>query len=251
MARLVMVHGAFGSAHVWEPVTPGLVARGHSVETFDLPGQGADPTPASEVSLEAYAARVLEVLASGPAAVLVGHSMGGMSITQAAARAPELIESLIYVAAFMPEPGESLIALTHFPEAAGDMIQANLQVEGEPPVGRLSDQAAAAAIYSCCTPEQVAWGLAHRGVQPLAPMTQPLELDADRAEAFRALPRRYVTCLRDNCIMPAMQRLMLERAGCDPVLELDTDHAPYLSRSDELIDALDRLASLSAPVAGV
>lgn len=250
MARLVMVHGAFGSAHVWEPVTPGLIARGHTVEAFDLPGQGADPTPPSAVSLEAYAARVLEVLANGPAAVLVGHSMGGMSVTQAAARAPELIEALIYVAAFMPEPGESLMALTHFPEAEGDMIQANLEVEGEPPIGRLSDEAAAAAIYNCCTPEQVVWGLAHRGAQPLAPMAQPLELDAEREAAFRALPRRYVTCLRDNCIMPAMQRLMFERAGCDPVLKLDTDHAPYLSRSDELVDALDQLASLRPAIAG-
>jgi pimeloyl-ACP methyl ester carboxylesterase len=250
MARLVMVHGAFGSAHVWEPVTPGLVARGHTVEALDLPGQGADPAPVPEVSLDAYATRVLEVLAAGPPATLVGHSMGGMSITQAAARAPELIEALIYVAAFLPEPGESLMALTHFPEAAGDMIQANLEVDGEPPVGRLSDEAAAAAIYNCCTPDQVAWGLAHRGVQPLVPMTQPLELDAELEAAFRALPRRYVTCLRDNCIMPAMQRLMFERGGCDPVLELDTDHAPYLSRTDELVDALDRLASLRPAVAG-
>ena len=42
-----------------------------------------------------------------------------------------------------------------------------------------------------------------------------------------------------------MQRLLLERAGCDPVIELDTDHAPQLSRTDELVAALDALASLS------
>jgi pimeloyl-ACP methyl ester carboxylesterase len=245
-----MVHGAFLSSHIWEPPTPGLVARGHTVEAIDLPGQGADPTPLSDVSLDAYARRVVEVLAGGPPAVLVGHSMGGMSITQAAARVPEQIEALIYVSGFLPEPGESLLELTHFPEAAGDMIQANIQVDGDPPVARLPDEAVTAAIYNCCTAEQVTWALARRGNQPLAPMGEPFRLDAANADAYAALPRRYITCLRDNSIMPAMQRLMFERAGCDPVIELDADHAPYLSRTDELVDALDRLASLRPAVAG-
>ncbi|HTU31507.1 MAG TPA: alpha/beta fold hydrolase, partial [Solirubrobacteraceae bacterium] len=137
MARLVMVHGAFSDARVWERVTPGLQAAGHSVQTLDLPGQGEDPTPVEQVSLDRYAAKVIEALSQGPPAVLIGHSMGGMSITQAAARAPESIQALIYVAAFLPEEGESLIDLTRRPEAAGDMIQANMRIEGEPPVGRL------------------------------------------------------------------------------------------------------------------
>lgn len=250
MARLVMVHGAFGGAHVWEPVTPGLQDAGHTVETLDLPGQGDDETPLSEVSLDAYAERVIELLRSGPPAVLVGHSMGGMTVTQAAARAPEQIEALIYVSAFIPADGESLMDLTHRPEAAGDMIQSNIEVSGEPPVARLSDEAAKAAIYNNCTDEQAAWGITRRGGQPVIPMTQPLRVDPEHADAFAALRRSYVTCLRDNCIMPAMQRFMFERAGCDPVIELDTDHAPYLSKTSELVAAIDRLANLSPAVAG-
>lgn len=243
MARLVMVHGAFGGAHVWEPVTPGLEALGHTVEAIDLPGQGNDTTPIAEVSLDAYAAKVIGVLSQGPPAILVGHSMGGMTITQAAARAPELVRALIYVAAFLPQDGESLVTLTRFPEAAGDMIQANIQVEGDPRVARLSDEASRAAIYNRCTEEQTAWALERRGSQPVIPMTQPLQVDPDKAQAFMALPRSYVTCLQDNCIMPKMQRLMFERAGASPVIEIDTDHAVYLSRTDELVAAIDQLAS--------
>jgi pimeloyl-ACP methyl ester carboxylesterase len=249
MARLVLVHGAFGGAHVWEPVTPGLQAAGHTVEAFDLPGQGQDPTPVAQASLDTYAAKVIDVLSQGPPAVLVGHSMGGMSVTQAAARAPELIEALIYAAAFVPENGESLIELTHRPEAAGDMIQENIQVEGDPPVARLSDEAARAAIYNCCTVPQADWGVARRGVQPVIPMGQPLQLEADTLGAFRALPRRYITTLQDNCIRPPMQRFMFERAGAAPVIEIDTDHAPYLSRTQELVDALDTLARIPHTVA--
>ena len=110
--------------------------------------------------------------------------MGGMVVTQAAARVPEQITALIYVAAFIPNDGESLLDLTRYPEAAGDMIQANLVVTGEPPVATLPDDAAREAIYHCCTDEQAAWAVARRGPQPAAPMGQPFRLEPDTAAAF-------------------------------------------------------------------
>jgi pimeloyl-ACP methyl ester carboxylesterase len=244
MARMVLVHGAFSGAWNWEPVLPGLRAAGHEVETLDLPGQGDDTTPVSDVSLDRYASRVCEQLKQGPPAVLVGHSMGGMVVTQAAARLPQQITALIYMAAFIPNDGESLLDLTRYPEAAGDMIQANLVVTGEPPVATLPDATAREAIYHCCTDEQAAWAVARRGPQPAAPMGEPFRLEPDTAAAFEALPRRYVATLQDRCLRLPMQRLLLERAGCEPVIELDTDHAPQLSRTVELVSALDELASL-------
>ncbi len=126
MARIVLVHGAFAGAWCWEPVLPGLRAAGHEVEAIDLPGSGEDPTPVSEVSLDAYAERVCGVLARGRPAVLVGHSMGGMVVTQAAARCPEHVAALVYVAAFLPGDGQSLMDLVSLPEAADDQVQANL-----------------------------------------------------------------------------------------------------------------------------
>jgi pimeloyl-ACP methyl ester carboxylesterase len=248
MARLVMVHGAFGGAWCWEPVLPGLREAGHTVETFDLPGSGSDNTPVAQVTLDAYARRVSEVLASGPPAVLVGHSMGGMIVTQAAARSPEHVSALVYVCAFVPVDGESLLTLTARPEAADDQIQANIVVSGDPPVAVLSDDAARNAIFGCCSEEQFQWAMTHRRPQPAVPMTNPFELDPSKAEAFRKLPRSYVTGLQDRSIPPGMQRFMFERAGCDPVIEIDTDHSPYLSRTRELVQALDQLAQRAALV---
>ncbi len=57
-----------------------------------------------------------------------------------------------------------------------------------------------------------------------------------------SLPRAYVMCLRDQAIMPALQRRMLAAAGCAPVIELDADHFPMASRPDDLVVALDQLA---------
>jgi pimeloyl-ACP methyl ester carboxylesterase len=240
---MVLVHGAFGGAWRWEPVIPGLEEAGHTVQAFDLPGAGEDPTPAAEVTLDAYSDRVCEVLAQGPPAVLVGHSMGGVVITQAAARAPQHVDSLIYVAAFAPAEGQSLSDLTRLPEGAGDQIQANLVVEGDPPIATLPEAAARVAIYGCASDEAAAEAVRKRGPQPVAPFTQPVRVpDATRAE-FERLPRAYVTCLQDLAIPPALQQRMYAAAGCDPVVELDTDHAPMVSRTEKLVSVLDRLAS--------
>ncbi len=242
MARIVLVHGAFGGAWCWEPVIPGLRAAGHAVEAFDLPGAGEDRTPVAEVTLGAYADRVCEVLAGGPPAVLVGHSMGGMTVTQAASRAPELVSSLVYLTAFIPQDGESLMDLTHYPEAAGDQVQANLAVDGDPPVARMAGEGVREALFGTCTDEQAAWGLAHLGAQPAIPMGQPFALDPGHAPAFAALPRAYISCLRDRAIQPAMQRRMLEANGCTPVIEIDCDHSCWISATDETVAAIDRLA---------
>jgi hypothetical protein len=80
-------------------------------------------------------------------------------------------------------------------------------------------------------------------------MTNPVEVDAANADAFAALPRSYITCLKDRSIPPGMQRFMFTRAGCDPVLEIDSDHAPYLSHVAETVSALDRLAQLQTTAA--
>jgi pimeloyl-ACP methyl ester carboxylesterase len=242
MARIVLVHGAFGGSWCWEPVIPGLQRAGHTVQAFDLPGSGDDSTPASEVTLDAYADRVCDVLAEGPPAVLVGHSMGGVVITQAAARSPQHVESLVYVAAFAPADGQSLIDLTQLPEGASDQVQANLVVDGDPPVATMPAGAARVAIYGCASDDAAAEAVSKRGPQPVAPFTQPVQVpDGTRAE-FERLPCAYVTCLQDLAIPPALQQRMYEAAGCDPVIELDTDHAPMVSRTGKLISVLDQLA---------
>ncbi|HTU85825.1 MAG TPA: alpha/beta fold hydrolase [Solirubrobacteraceae bacterium] len=241
MARIVLVHGAFGRAANWDRVIPGLRAAGHDVEAIDLPGQGEDPTPVAEVTLDRYASRVCGVLADGPPAVLVGHSMGGMVITQAAARCPAGVDRLVYVAAFLPADGESLIDLTQRPEGAGDAVQSGLVVDGDPPVATMPPDAAREGLMHCCDDEAAAWAQSLRGSQPVAPFTHSVALSGD--EAFDTLPRAYVTCLQDRAIRPALQRLMFERAGCDPVIEIDTDHCVWASRPDELVAALNRLAT--------
>ena len=241
MARIVLVHGAFAGAWIWEPLAPLLEAQGHTVEAPDLPGHGDDRTPVAEVTLDAYAERLCEVLGErAEPAVVVAQSMGGMVATQAAARCAERIQAIVYVAAFVPQDGQSLVALTRLPEGAGDQTQANMVVEGDPPMATVPDEVTRRTTFAACSDEVAAWALPRRRPQPLLPFTQPAEL---AGLDLAAIPRSYVLCTQDQSIPPPLQRRMLETAGCEPVIELDTDHVPHLSRPAELAAILDRLAA--------
>ncbi len=243
MARIVLVHGAFGGSWAWESVIEGLRAAGHVAEAVDLPGNRANPRPVEEVSLDVYAEHVCDVLSAGPPAILVGQSMGGVVVTQAAARCPQNVRSLVYVAAFLPSDGQSLLDLVALPEAAGDQVQANLVVEDDAAVAIMPPEGALHALYGCADPDRARESAAKLAPQPLAPFGQPVSVPEQNADAFAARPRAYVTCLQDRAIMPALQRRMFEAAGCDPVIEIDTDHAPYLSATDELVAALNLIAA--------
>lgn len=244
MARILLVHGAFGGAWCWEPVIGELRAAGHTVHAIDLPGSGEDPTPVEEVTLDAYAERICSALADDDEpAVVVGHSMGGVAITQAAGRCPGRIALLIYVAAFLPHEGQSLLDLTHLPEGAGDQVQAHLVVEGDPPVGSLPRESAPEVLFASCSEEHAGWGAERLRPQAIAPFATAVT-SAD--PAGRDLPRAYVMCLRDRAIPPALQRRMAAEHDCVEVVEIDTDHSPWLSATEELVSALDRLARTAA-----
>jgi pimeloyl-ACP methyl ester carboxylesterase len=243
MARFVLVHGAYGGAWCWEPVIPRLEAAGHTVEAFDLPGAGDDETSPTEITLDACVERACAVLDARPEpAVLVGHSMGGIVITQTAARRPEKIALLVYVCAFLPGDGQSLLDLTRLPEGADDQIQANLVIEGDPPMATLSPEATRNAVYNCTDGDQAEWAVARRRPQAVAVFATPVDLGDAQLP-----PRAYVMCTRDNSIPPALQRRMVRERPCADVVELDTDHAPYLSRTAELTAALERFVRLAEP----
>jgi pimeloyl-ACP methyl ester carboxylesterase len=247
MSRFVLVHGAMGGAWTWEPLIPQLEAAGHRVTAIDLPGAGSDTTPVEDVTLDAYAERVSAVLAEDPEpAILVGHSMGGVVITQAAARSRAHIALLVYVAAFLPRDGQSLLALTELPEGAGDQVQANIVVEGDPPVATMPPAAAPDALFACCTPAVVAWATARLGPQPVAPFAAPVRLGE---RGIDDVPRAYVLCLRDRAIPTALQRRMIAESPCAHVVEIDTDHCPNLSATSELAAALNEFAAATPSAA--
>jgi pimeloyl-ACP methyl ester carboxylesterase len=240
MARFVLVHGAFSGAWIWGPLADHLKAAGHSVDVFDLPGSGDDDTPASGVTLEAYAARLCEVLASNAEpAIVAGNSMGGIVATQGAAHCSSRVRALVYVTAFLPKDGQSLLELTKLPEGSDDQVQANITIEGDPPLATMPAAASRQALYGSCTDDVAAWAIARQRPQPVAPFVSPVSIPSGVLDDIN---RYYVVCTRDRAIPLALQRRMIAENVCADVVELDTDHTPHLSKPGELAEALHRFA---------
>ncbi len=87
MANFLLVHGASHGAWCWDRLVPRLDALGHTARAIDLPSHGDDPTPPERVTMMDYVLTTLGAMEAET--ILVGHSLGGLTVTLAAARAPE------------------------------------------------------------------------------------------------------------------------------------------------------------------
>ncbi len=230
MNTYVLVHGAWHGAWCWQKLRPLLEAKGHRVVAVDLPAHGEDRTPAKDVTLQGYADRVCEVLdAQEGRVVLVGHSLGGVVVTQAAEQRPDRIATLVYLCAFLPRNGESLIQLA---ESDPDgLVLPNLVFSKDGVTATLREGAPRKAFYGECSEADAAWATARLVPDPSVGHTTPVRTTKER---WGRVPRAYVECVRDRAIPVALQRRMYTASPCMKVLSIDTDHSPFLSRPDEL-----------------
>lgn len=238
MARFVLVHGAWHGAWCYDGITGGLAAAGHDVDAIDLPGHGGDATPHDQITLDVYAQRIAAAVGdAGEPVVLVGHSMGGIAITQAAELVAGRLARLVYLTAFLPRDGESLQHLAGLPENADDIVLPNCVIE--PPDAIIPADAARAAFYHRCAPEDADAAIARLNPQPLPPLAAPVSVTEGGA---RSVERHYIACTDDRAIPIGLQRRMISESPCASVAEIDADHSPFLSAKDELVRALLQLA---------
>ncbi len=230
MATYVLIHGAWHGGWCWDKVVPLLEKQGHKAVAPDLPGHGSDRSPISEVSLSAYADRVVEVLeAQSEPVVLVGHSMGGVIISQTAEYRPERVKALVYLSAFLLRDGETLLQVAQ--DDAEALVLPNLVMTDDQSSATVRDDALNEAFYGDCSDEDAARAKSLLVPQAAAPFATPLHTTAER---FGRVPRIYIECLRDRAISPSVQKKMYTAVPCQTVISMDTCHSPFLSAPDEL-----------------
>jgi pimeloyl-ACP methyl ester carboxylesterase len=220
-STVVLVHGAWHGCWCWDSVVPRLEERGLDVRTVALPSIDADP--ASGADLSGDAATVAAVLDGvDTPALLCGHSYGGVVVTRAAAGRTD-IARLVYLAAFMPDAGESLFSITGGP--APWIVQ---QIDGRvlPDPGLACD-----TFYGDCSPAVQQLSLERLRPMPTAPFSEPVP-----EAAWRTIPSTYVVCTQDEAIPVEWQRDFAARA--DEVIELEASHSPFLSQPEALTDLL-------------
>jgi pimeloyl-ACP methyl ester carboxylesterase len=235
---IVLVHGAFENGHVWDGLSAKLSADGHRVIIVELPGRDAKPMAPNKVSLELYRDAVLQAIAgeSRPV-VLVGHSFGGFPISAAAEAAPEKIKTLVYVAAYLPRDGESMLAL-----ATGDRdSKAGPQLKIDEAHGMASiNYAGRADLFANGAPEGLRKVLPDLILdEPLAPMATPVQLTAAR---FGKTDKVYVHTANDNVVSPWLQQQMVAATPVRASFTLQTGHTPFLTDVAGLAAAIEQAA---------
>lgn len=230
MTTFVLVHGSWHGAWCWHRVVPQLEALGHRVLAPDLPGHGDDATPVPHITLAAYAECVATVVrgAAGPV-VLVGHSFGGIVISQAAEMVPERISRLAYVTAFLPADGQSLSRLAT--ADPGNPVATSARISTDQQFISLDLARVRELLYADCPDSDVALARQRLCAEPVRPFITPVTLTAGRAGS---IPRSYIECLNDIAIPLWFQRQMQATVPCDPVYALPAGHSPFFAVPAEL-----------------
>ena len=241
MAVFVLVHGMFHGGWSWVRVKDALEARGHSVIAQDLAGCGVDPTPVSEVTLDRWVADTVQSFKDiGEPVILVGHSRGGIVVSQVSEAVADRISAAVYWTALMLPNGLSGFGLAELLAEDGITepfaIVPRFSADG---AAMLPPENAPELFYGCCTPEDRDWALPQMGAEPIAPSMQPLALTP---ENYGRVPRVYIAMTADRTIPLAAQRAMIARAQPIEVTEIAGDHMANMTHAEELADILDGIA---------
>ena len=238
MTPIILVHGAWHGAWCWLRVLRELELRERGAVAIDLPGMGEDTTPPAEMSLELWAMSIGEVLKRlNKPPLLVGHSMGGFAISQAAELNPDLIGGLVYLCAYLPKDGDTLSGMAG-PDAPGTSLVEPVFAEDGATVS-VTDTCVRPAFYNGCSDEDFAFAKARLRPMGVRPAMEPVRLTRER---FGRVPRHYIECLQDRAIPVERQRTMVAATPCVSVHALDTGHSPFLSAPGALADILTAIA---------
>jgi pimeloyl-ACP methyl ester carboxylesterase len=224
--NLLLIHGGFVDGSGWQGVYDQLKKDGYNVTVVQ--------NPTSSLAEDVAVTRRALAAQSGPA-ILVGHSYGGVVVTEAG-NDPR-VAGLVYIAAFAPDKGESVSSLIQNPAPGAPVPPILPPQDGYLFLDRAKFRASFAADVSAdlaafMADSQVPWGLdALAGA-----VTEP---------SWRTKPSWYLVATDDKMIPPDAQRAMSKRAGSTAV-EVGGSHAVYVSQPEAVAAIITKAAQGAA-----
>ena len=275
LKSFVFVHGAWHNRSTWDLVTPFLVASGHEVRVVDLPGAGVnakspvaysrrpldaaafgtEPSPNADVTQDERSRVIIQIIEELKAShdrpiVLVGHSLGGLTITDVAERIPDQLDALVYVTAFLLQPQMPAIAMIQHETMSTALVPSLFMADPAStgalridPMSEDSDyrERLFQAFYGDV--DKVVAAKVIAGLQCDEPVGVALQPSLASAPNFGSVSRHFIRCLKDRAIPLAGQDKMI--ADIDSVFgaktishTLDASHSPFFSMPKELAELL-------------
>lgn len=237
MRTYILVHGAWHGAWCWYKLILSLKQAGHKAIALDLPAHGKDLTPAKGLKLNHYVDRVVQdVDAQREPVILVGHSMGGITISGVAEQRPKEIKVLVYLDAVLLRKGESYAeAAARNKPALSAMLASNMAISSDGTTSTVNLEKIKEIFYADCSDEEVEHSKMFFGPEPRGPLADILEITDKR---FGSVPRVYIECLQDNALTHSFKKSMYTAMPCQKLYTMNTSHSPFLSSPEELAEIL-------------
>ncbi|KAJ7959948.1 Methylesterase 17 [Quillaja saponaria] len=246
--HFVLVHGVGHGAWCWYKIQYLMEASGYKVTSLDLKGSGIDKTDPNTIStLEEYnnpLTMFFSRLPENEKVILVGHSAGGLSLTDAIYKFANKIHVAVYVAANMLRYG--FATDQDFKDGDPDISEYGDISELEymlgpdkPPTSVIIEQQFQRNILYHMSPMEdstLASILLRPG--PIRAFTFARFVGGPEADS---VPRVYIKTMQDHCLKPQQQAAMISRWPPSQIFELDSDHSPFFSKPHELFSFLVNL----------
>ncbi len=266
----VFVQGGWHNRESWRELMSELDRRGHAGVAIDLPGAGTDQRPLDPAVLgtkpsavagvthaertEAVVGAVREAAGEGNGEVIVvGHSLGGATVSAVAERVPDELKAIVYLAGFMAPDGMSVGELMGHEPMAGSEVMSLLVADPEV-VGALRIDAGSndpdyiaavrSALYGDLTDQQfeTARSCVHND-ESAALLAEPLNITVER---FGTVDRHYIKCAYDRAVPPDAQDLMIRLVDAEmptttTVHTMNTSHNAAFSDPGGLADILSSI----------
>ncbi|AEV98117.1 alpha/beta hydrolase fold protein [Niastella koreensis GR20-10] len=239
-STFVMVHGAWQASFVWDKVKKALEDEGNRVVSVELLGHGNDYTPVSEITFDKYVKQVTNVIDSlNIPVVLVGHSLGGAIITQAACKVPQKIDKLVYVAGFIPKSGSSVFGYSAMD--SGTLIPSALGFSADGSTVTITNPEINIREIFCKdgSVEDINLLVEKLRPEPVGAAGTPLDYSSDTYSAIAN--KYYIYTTEDKAISYPFQQQMVAEARITNTYEIQAGHSPFLSKPTELVSILNKI----------
>lgn len=236
----VIVPGSWSGPSAWQMVKARLEANGQKVKVVQLPGHGTDEaTIYSAITLDQYRDKVISVIDSlNTKVILVGHSMAGMVISAVAEKIPSKIEKMIYVGAFLPKSGQTLLelALTDSTSLLGMSLRPTSNTLDSLDVVRslIPD-----IFIQDGTADVKDFVVKNYKLEPGKPFVTPVTLTK---ENWGSVDKYFIHTLQDHAVTYILQRREVSATGVTKTFKLNSSHSPFLSKPDSLTILLQHIA---------
>ncbi|WP_291914799.1 alpha/beta fold hydrolase [Chitinophaga sp. CB10] len=230
----VLIHGGFHGAWCWDRLKPILEKKGFNVVCPDHPGMGKELynyTDSVGLLLEQQQRPV----------ILLGHSSGGMVISELAKRYPHKIKGLVYLSAFLLPDGMAPPDIME--DDTISIMQSSLIIDQDKGIVSVDKSKAKQLFYEDCNDSVAKWAIDRLTPEPIAPKNYSEDPQVDGL-ATVPLKRFYIETLHDKGLSIISQRRMQAIMPCDKVYTLESGHSPFLSQPDKLATTLIKISNI-------